>query len=65
MIGSYRLNPPFGYAAVNDGFVPNLAVPTAEPTKPKTRLIDMNEWQKAGSGLAASNDGYWVLPESK
>jgi hypothetical protein len=22
----------------------------------------MNEWQKAGSGLAASNDGYWVNP---
>ena len=21
----------------------------------------MNEWQKAGSGLAASNDGYWVF----
>ena len=27
---------------------------------PRSRV--MNEWQKAGSDLAASNDGCWVLP---
>jgi hypothetical protein len=27
-------------------------------SRPRFRV--MNEWQKAGSGLAASNDGYWV-----
>jgi len=27
------------------------------------RYREMNKWQKAGSGLTASNDRMWVLPE--
>lgn len=42
------------------GFVPILAVPTADPAIPKTRFVVMNERPKLGSASGSLNGGKWV-----